>query len=213
MGQTLSEPVTEKESAHCQNDELAVSVCAWCAQESIDSVSFDVRGCVFFFEEVNAVQVDKGWTRLTWQKFELCEKWKKECAGYGDFNEVYQEAPQKSSSADVNDKNRSPIDGNTSKNRFDHNRLEWGFFSCWPVCACSAKLITFAYRRVCLTDVSVYAMLAMNALKMRKWCAIKINAAWQFEWAPERDSNELLNAFRMSSWTQFEWVPKRNSIK
>lgn len=25
MGQTLSEPVTEKESAHCQNDELAVS--------------------------------------------------------------------------------------------------------------------------------------------------------------------------------------------
>lgn len=26
MGQTLSEPVTEKESAHCQNDELAVSI-------------------------------------------------------------------------------------------------------------------------------------------------------------------------------------------
>lgn len=26
MGQTLSEPVTEKESAHCQNDEFAVSV-------------------------------------------------------------------------------------------------------------------------------------------------------------------------------------------
>lgn len=25
MGQTLSEPVTEKESAHCQNDELSVS--------------------------------------------------------------------------------------------------------------------------------------------------------------------------------------------
>lgn len=25
MGQTLSEPVTEKESAHCQNDEYAVS--------------------------------------------------------------------------------------------------------------------------------------------------------------------------------------------
>lgn len=25
MGQTLSEPVTEKESAHCQNDDLAVS--------------------------------------------------------------------------------------------------------------------------------------------------------------------------------------------
>lgn len=25
MGQTLSEPVTEKESAHCQNDQLAVS--------------------------------------------------------------------------------------------------------------------------------------------------------------------------------------------
>lgn len=25
MGQTLSEPVTEKESAHCQNDEYMVS--------------------------------------------------------------------------------------------------------------------------------------------------------------------------------------------
>lgn len=25
MGQTLSEPVTEKESAHCQNDDFAVS--------------------------------------------------------------------------------------------------------------------------------------------------------------------------------------------
>lgn len=25
MGQTLSEPITEKESAHCQNDEFAVS--------------------------------------------------------------------------------------------------------------------------------------------------------------------------------------------
>lgn len=28
MGQTLSEPVTEKESAHCQNDEYAVSCCS-----------------------------------------------------------------------------------------------------------------------------------------------------------------------------------------
>lgn len=60
MGQTLSEPVTEKESAHCQNDEFAVS-----KNNKISHLFWKIY-IIFFIVVAIAIVNEKNHMRTKW---------------------------------------------------------------------------------------------------------------------------------------------------